>query len=89
MEFTNLQIGTTLCNYNNGYSDPVLVFPCPEGHVTCLECFRQYCVTRLMERQFWQHPELGYTLACPAGCPDSFIKEVHHFRLLSETQVSN
>lgn len=69
-------------------SDPVLVFPCPEGHVTCLECFRQYCVTRLMERQFWQHPELGYTLACPAGCPDSFIKEVHHFRLLSETQYA-
>ncbi|CAH1280822.1 unnamed protein product [Diabrotica balteata] len=69
-------------------SDPVLVFPCQEKHVTCLDCFRQYCVTRLMERQFWQHPELGYTLACPAGCPDSFIKEVHHFRLLTDAQYA-
>lgn len=67
-------------------SDPVLVFPCSAGHVTCLDCFRQYCVTRLMERQFWQHPELGYTLACPTGCTDSFIKEVHHFRLLTDAQ---
>ncbi|XP_018572816.1 E3 ubiquitin-protein ligase parkin isoform X2 [Anoplophora glabripennis] len=68
--------------------DPVFVFPCAEGHVTCLDCFRQYCSTKLMERQFWQHPEYGYTLACPAGCPDSFLKEVHHFRLLSETQYA-
>uniref|UniRef100_A0A6P7HCG2 RBR-type E3 ubiquitin transferase n=1 Tax=Diabrotica virgifera virgifera TaxID=50390 RepID=A0A6P7HCG2_DIAVI len=41
-----------------------------------------------MERQFWQHPELGYTLACPAGCLDSFIKEVHHFRLLTDAQYA-
>ncbi|KAJ8941017.1 hypothetical protein NQ318_006446 [Aromia moschata] len=67
-------------------SDPVFVFPCSEGHVTCLDCFRQYCVTKLTERQFWQHPEYGYTLACPAGCSDSFIKEIHHFRLLTEAQ---
>lgn len=26
----------------------------------------------------------GYTLACPNGCPDSFIKEIHHFRLLDD-----
>lgn len=69
-------------------SDPVLVFPCTEGHVTCLDCFRQYCSIRLRERQFWQHPEYGYTLACPAGCLDSFIKEVHHFHVLTEEQVS-
>ncbi|CAH1117758.1 unnamed protein product [Phaedon cochleariae] len=69
-------------------SDPVVVFPCTEGHVTCLDCFRQYCITRLTERQFWQHPEYGYTLACPAGCPDSFIKEIHHFRLLNDTQYA-
>ncbi|XP_044267580.1 E3 ubiquitin-protein ligase parkin [Tribolium madens] len=66
----------------------VFVFPCKEGHVTCLDCFRQYCTTRLRERQFWQHPEFGYTLACPAGCPDSFIQEIHHFRLLSESQYT-
>jgi parkin len=67
-------------------NDLVFVFPCEEGHVTCLDCFRQYCTTRLRERQFWQHPEYGYTLACPAGCPDSFIKEIHHFKLLPENQ---
>nr|CAH7749212.1 unnamed protein product [Callosobruchus chinensis] len=69
-------------------SDPVFVFPCPEGHVTCLDCFRQYCITKLGERQFWQHPEYGYTLACPAGCADSFIKEIHHFRLLTNNQYA-
>ncbi|XP_019873597.1 E3 ubiquitin-protein ligase parkin isoform X2 [Aethina tumida] len=69
-------------------SDPVFVFPCAAGHVTCLDCFRQYCITRLRERQFWQHPEYGYTLACPTGCADSFIKEIHHFRLLTDEQYA-
>lgn len=67
-------------------SDPVFVFPCAEGHVTCLNCFRQYCSTRLLDRQFWPHPELGYTLGCPAGCENSFIEEIHHFRLLNNEQ---
>lgn len=71
------------------FSDPVLVFPCAEGHVTCLDCYRQYCVTRLRDRQFWPHPDLGYTLGCPTGCDDSFIKEVHHFKLLTDEQVSS
>ncbi|GLV38118.1 parkin [Carabus blaptoides fortunei] len=66
--------------------DPVLIFPCVEGHVTCLDCFRQYCNTRLRDRQFRQHTEHGYTLGCPAGCPDSFITEIHHFRLLADAQ---
>ncbi|XP_065164408.1 E3 ubiquitin-protein ligase parkin isoform X2 [Atheta coriaria] len=66
--------------------DPVFVFQCAERHVTCLDCFRQYCRTRLMDRQFWQHPEFGYTLGCPAGCADSFITEIHHFRLLTDQQ---
>lgn len=70
------------------FSDRVLAFPCQEDHVTCLDCFRQYCLTRLRERQFQQHPEYGYTLICPIGCPDSYIKEVHHFRLLTNSQVS-
>ncbi|PSN38260.1 E3 ubiquitin-protein ligase parkin [Blattella germanica] len=69
-------------------SDPVLVFPCDMGHVTCLECFRAYCITRLRERQFWSHPEYGYTLPCPAGCRDSLISEVHHFRLLTQAQYA-
>lgn len=69
-------------------SETVFVFPCDEGHVTCLDCFRQYATTRLRERQFWQHPDYGYTLACPIGCSNSFIKEIHHFRLLSDNLVS-
>ncbi|KAK9745069.1 Ubiquitin family [Popillia japonica] len=67
-------------------SDPVFVFPCPDGHVTCLDCFRQYCSTRLRDRQFWHHPDFGYTLGCPASCKDSFITEIHHFRLLTPAQ---
>lgn len=67
--------------------ETVLVFPCtPAGHVTCLDCFRQYCVSRLMDRQFLPHPDIGYTLACPAGCENSFIEEIHHFKLLTTEQ---
>lgn len=67
-------------------ADPVLVFPCSVGHVTCLDCFKQYCSSRLMDRQFMPHPEIGYTLPCPAGCENSFIEEVHHFKLLTKEQ---
>uniref|UniRef100_A0A671K2E8 E3 ubiquitin-protein ligase parkin n=1 Tax=Sinocyclocheilus anshuiensis TaxID=1608454 RepID=A0A671K2E8_9TELE len=64
----------------------VLVFQCAERHVICLECFHLYCVTRLNERQFTQEPLVGYSLPCAAGCPDSLIKEVHHFRVLGDEQ---
>lgn len=67
---------------------PILVFPCAEAHVTCLECFVLYCTTRLRDRQFHEHPEFGYTLSCPAGCENAFITEVHHFRLLPEAQYA-
>lgn len=67
--------------------ETVLVFPCqPAGHVTCLDCFRQYCVSRLGDRQFLPHPDIGYTLACPAGCENSFVVEIHHFKLLTAEQ---
>ncbi|XP_078086258.1 E3 ubiquitin-protein ligase parkin isoform X3 [Mustelus asterias] len=66
--------------------DPVLVFPCVDQHVICLDCFHLYCVTRLNDRQFIHDPELGYSLPCVAGCPDSLIKEVHHFRILGSDQ---
>ncbi|XP_076680365.1 E3 ubiquitin-protein ligase parkin [Andrena cerasifolii] len=67
--------------------DTVLVFPCEAGHVTCLDCFREYCSVRLRERQFQFDDVKGYyTLPCPAGCPDSFIPEVHHFHLLTPEQ---
>lgn len=66
--------------------ETVLVFPCASGHVTCLDCFRQYCSSRLMDRQFISHPDIGYTLPCPAGCDESFIEEIHHFKLLTREQ---
>lgn len=67
-------------------SDPILVFPCDAGHVTCIECFRQYCLSRLMDRQFVTHKEHGYTLPCPTGCENSFITEIHHFKVLTKDQ---
>ncbi|XP_020289797.1 E3 ubiquitin-protein ligase parkin isoform X2 [Pseudomyrmex gracilis] len=67
--------------------ETVLVFSCKAGHVTCLDCFRDYCAIRLQERRFEFDSDEGYyTLPCPAGCPDSFIREVHHFHLLSAEQ---
>lgn len=65
---------------------PVLVFQCAERHVICLECFHLYCVTRLNERQFIHEPLVGYSLPCAAGCADSLIKEIHHFRVLGDEQ---
>ncbi|XP_070568056.1 E3 ubiquitin-protein ligase parkin-like [Ptychodera flava] len=66
--------------------DPVLIFPCDSGHSMCLDCFGQYCTTKLNDRQFIETPEHGYTLACPAGCENSLIRETHHFRILDEQQ---
>ncbi|XP_060609674.2 E3 ubiquitin-protein ligase parkin isoform X1 [Anolis sagrei] len=67
---------------------PVLVFPCIHRHVICLDCFRLYCVTMLNNRQFIHDPVLGYSLPCVVGCPDSLIKELHHFRILGEEQYN-
>ncbi|XP_072246566.1 E3 ubiquitin-protein ligase parkin [Leuresthes tenuis] len=66
--------------------DTVLIFQCSERHVICLDCFRRYCQTRLNERQFVCHPVIGYSLPCAAGCNDSLIKELHHFRILGHDQ---
>ncbi|XP_063974598.1 E3 ubiquitin-protein ligase parkin isoform X1 [Diachasmimorpha longicaudata] len=66
-------------------ADVVLVFPCEAAHVTCLECFKDYCNVKLGERQFEFDGSNGYyTLPCPAGCANSYIREVHHFRLLEQ-----
>uniref|UniRef100_G1KBB3 E3 ubiquitin-protein ligase parkin n=1 Tax=Anolis carolinensis TaxID=28377 RepID=G1KBB3_ANOCA len=67
---------------------PVLVFPCIHRHVICLDCFHLYCVTMLNNRQFIHDPVLGYSLPCVVGCPDSLIKELHHFRILGEEQYN-
>uniref|UniRef100_A0A2K6FR62 E3 ubiquitin-protein ligase parkin n=1 Tax=Propithecus coquereli TaxID=379532 RepID=A0A2K6FR62_PROCO len=65
-----------------------VVFQCNYRHVICLDCFHLYCVTRLNDRQFVHDPQLGYTLPCVAGCPNSLIKELHHFRILGEEQYN-
>ncbi|RUS90617.1 hypothetical protein EGW08_001614, partial [Elysia chlorotica] len=62
----------------------VLIFPCEAGHVICLSCFCQYCSVCLDERRFTEHERHGYTLPCPAGCPESYIEESHHFLLLGK-----
>ncbi|XP_040064906.1 E3 ubiquitin-protein ligase parkin-like [Ixodes scapularis] len=64
----------------------VLVFPCTSSHLICLECFGIYCRSRLDERGFVQHPQLGSTLSCPVGFEDSLIQETHHFCLLGPEQ---
>ncbi|XP_043929167.1 E3 ubiquitin-protein ligase parkin [Protopterus annectens] len=73
-----------LCITCMSISAAVLVFLCADRHVICLECFHSYCAMRLNERQFVYDPEIGYSLPCVAGCPDSLIKELHHFRILGE-----
>lgn len=65
----------------------VLVFQCELSHVTCLDCFKEYCTVKLSERQFEFDNNTGYyTLPCPAGCDNSYINEIHHFRLLDNMQ---
>ncbi|XP_068232620.1 E3 ubiquitin-protein ligase parkin isoform X2 [Palaemon carinicauda] len=65
-------------------SSPVVVFECEESHVMCLDCFVTFSVSRLNERQFVHDPTIGYTLSCPISCPDSLVREVHHFKLMGD-----
>ncbi|XP_006819221.1 LOW QUALITY PROTEIN: E3 ubiquitin-protein ligase parkin-like [Saccoglossus kowalevskii] len=67
-------------------SDPVLIFPCQQSHAICIPCFTSYSSTKLNERQFIQTPQYGYTIGCVAGCENSFIQEIHHFRLMGQQQ---
>lgn len=64
--------------------DTVLVFECEEKHTICLDCFERYVESRLRERGFTSSQQHGYTLLCPAGCPNSYITEPHHFRILPQ-----
>lgn len=66
----------------------MFVYPCADGHVTCLECFCDYAVSRLRERQFVFDEILGYTLPCPAGCLNSLIHQPYHFKALTKDHVS-
>ncbi|XP_050532589.1 E3 ubiquitin-protein ligase parkin [Daktulosphaira vitifoliae] len=64
----------------------VFVYPCADSHVTCLECFCDYAVSRLRERRFILDSNIGYTLPCPAGCSNSFINQLYHFKILQKEQ---
>ena len=60
-----------------------------DNHVICVECFVQYCRTKLDSRQFILQEAIGYTLPCPglgATCETTFLTEVHHFRALGKVQ---
>ncbi|XP_065580052.1 E3 ubiquitin-protein ligase parkin-like isoform X3 [Artemia franciscana] len=69
-------------------SEVVLVFSCESSHVTCLDCFRSYCQSRLNERNFVHDPILGYTLPCPVGCTGSLIEEAHHFKVMDDVDYN-
>ena len=62
------------------------MFQCSNSHVICLDCFQQYCVSRLNERRFVFDASVGYTLPCPAGCENSLIDGTQHFKLLGNEQ---
>ncbi|XP_068757054.1 E3 ubiquitin-protein ligase parkin-like isoform X2 [Montipora capricornis] len=69
--------------------ESVLVFPCPDKHAMCLDCFGTYCTVKLNDRQFVQTNDHGYTLPCPGTaveCTRAFITEAHHFRVLEKEQ---
>ena len=63
-----------------------MVFQCTNSHVICLECFQQYCMSRLNERRFIFDHNIGYTLSCPAGCENSLIEGTQHFKILGNEQ---
>eukprot|EP00116_Pleurobrachia_bachei_P004042 sb/3464304/ len=71
-------------------SEALLVFPCASSHVMCLDCFYNYCISRLNSRQFVEHDSIGYTLYCPGlNCPGYQeecgripITDLHHFAIM-------
>ncbi|XP_033741294.1 E3 ubiquitin-protein ligase parkin-like [Pecten maximus] len=65
---------------------PVMVFPCERHHIICLDCFKSYCIVRLNDRSFTEDENIGYSLPCPVGCPDSLLEDAHHFSLLGIDQ---
>ena len=62
----------------------VVVFDCDVGHSMCIACFVTYIKDALNHRNFKEHPQYSYTIQCPAGCADSEVKEIHHFRIIGE-----
>ncbi|XP_060580055.1 E3 ubiquitin-protein ligase parkin-like [Ruditapes philippinarum] len=65
---------------------PVMVYPCPDKHVMCIDCFKSYAQVSLDQRSFVEDPNIGYSLHCPVGCEGSLLKDIHHFKLLGKEQ---
>lgn len=84
LNLIKINLKSILCLSCGDISETVLVFPCEAGHTSCLDCFKLYCTSRLNDRQFISHETYGYTLGCPVGCENSFIQEIHHFKLLEK-----
>ncbi|CAH8457483.1 unnamed protein product [Schistosoma turkestanicum] len=53
-----------------------------EGHSLCIECFKKYAEEYFNSGLFQFRDSIGYTLGCPGGCPNSFVTDPHHFRIL-------
>ena len=66
----------------------VVVFDCADRHLVCVDCFADYCRSRLNERSFVLDADLGYTLGCPAGCGDSLVGQTRHFKLAGEAEYA-
>ncbi|CAF1176564.1 unnamed protein product [Didymodactylos carnosus] len=62
--------------------DQAIVFDCQ--HSVCLECFKDYAISSLNSRNFVFHPTIGYTLGCLEQCPNTLIKDLHHFQLIGK-----
>nr|XP_015831320.2 E3 ubiquitin-protein ligase parkin [Nothobranchius furzeri] len=86
LDLIMMNIRNVPCIACTDITEVVLVFQCAARHVICLDCFCRYCQTRLNERQFVYHSVIGYSLPCAAGCEDSLVKELHHFRILGDEQ---
>ncbi|CAF1203807.1 unnamed protein product [Rotaria sp. Silwood1] len=69
-----------ICLYDNNL---IIVFDC--NHHVCLSCFKQYAITKLNSRQFKYDSNIGYSLGCPCGCPNTLLHELHIFRLMDKS----
>ncbi|KAK4472755.1 hypothetical protein MN116_003978 [Schistosoma mekongi] len=53
-----------------------------DGHSLCVDCFKKYSTEYFSSGMFQFIDNIGYTIICPAGCPNSFVTDPHHFRIL-------
>ena len=84
LHMVNANVRDVPCLACTDLCDPVVVFECADRHVICVDCFADYAISRLSERQFILDREHGYTLPCPVGCNSSLVKDTRHFRLVGE-----